>query len=160
MYIKNENIEMAEKLANEAIEMDPNNAESYYILGKVYQSKNMVDEALDNYKTALTYPHVNNNIYFNIGVMYEKKKEFKEAVHSYKQCLSLDQTHFGAAIHLAAQLANLGEYAKAKKYFKHCIKLNQNSVPAHFGIGKILHHAEEDYNEALKHYKIVTSRDQ
>lgn len=62
----------------------------------------MVDEALDSYKTALTFPHVNNNIYFNIGIMYEKKREFRDAVHSYKQCLSLDQTHFGAAIHLAA----------------------------------------------------------
>ena len=60
---------------------------------------------------------------------------------------------------MAAQLANLGEYQKAKKYFKHCIKLNQNSVPAHFGLGKIIHHAEEDHNEALKHYKIVVNRD-
>lgn len=62
----------------------------------------MIDEALDNYKTALNFPHTNNNIYFNIGVMYEKKKNYKEAVHAYKQCLSIDQTHFGAAIHLAA----------------------------------------------------------
>ena len=82
--------------------MDPNNADSYYILGKIYQQKDMVDEALDNYKTALNFPHTNNNIYFNIGVMYEKKKNYKEAVHAYKQCLSIDQTHFGAAIHLAA----------------------------------------------------------
>ena len=54
----------------------------------------------------------------------------------------------------------MGEYTKAKKYFKHCIKLNQNSVPAHFGLGKIIHHVEEDLNEALKHYKIVISREQ
>lgn len=111
------------------------------------------------YRIALSLPHQNNNIYFNMGVLYEKKKMAKEAVQSYKQCLSIDQTHFGAAIHLAASLANLGEYPKAKKYFKHCIKLNQHSIPAHFGLAKILHHAEDDYNEALKHYRVSVARD-
>jgi Tfp pilus assembly protein PilF len=60
--------------------LDPNNSECHYIIGKVYQQKDMVDEALDSYKLALTFPHQNNNIYFNLGVMYEKKKEFKEAI--------------------------------------------------------------------------------
>ena len=48
--------------------------------------------------------------------------------------------------------------AKAEKYFKHCIKLNPTSVPAHFGLGKILHQ-DDMTHEALKHYKFVVEND-
>jgi len=33
----------------------------------------------------------------------------------------------------------MGENNKASKYFKHALKLDPNSVPANFGLGKILH---------------------
>lgn len=57
VYIKNGNIGIASDLAEAALEQDPNNSETHYIMGKVYQHKDMVDEALDSYKTALTFPH-------------------------------------------------------------------------------------------------------
>ena len=83
----------------------------------------------------------------------------KEAIYQFKQCLSLDQQHFGAAIHLATQLANLGDYTKAQKYFKHSLRLNPQSVPAHFGLAKILHQAQDEIDEALKHYRYVVEND-
>ena len=83
----------------------------------------------------------------------------KEAIQQFKQCLALDSQHFGAAIHLATQLANMSEYAKAQKYFKHSLKLNPQSVPAHFGLAKILHQAQNNPIEALKHYRFVVEND-
>jgi len=37
--------------------------------------------------------------------------------------------------------------------------LNPQSVPAHFGLAKILHQANDDIPEALKHYKFVVDND-
>lgn len=49
---------------------------------------------------------------------------------------------------------------KAEKYFKHCIKLNPVSVPAHFGLGKILHqYGINHFSDALLHYKYVVDND-
>jgi tetratricopeptide (TPR) repeat protein len=61
---------------------------------------------------------------------------------------------------LAAILANSGNYPKASKYFNHCIKLKGDSIPAHFGLAKILHHANEDYDQALVHYNYVIQIDE
>jgi tetratricopeptide (TPR) repeat protein len=149
----------AETMLKDAILRDPNNGDAQAALGKVYEKKDMIDEAIAAFQKALKLPHQNNNIYFNIGVLHERKKQAKEAIQFYKQCLSIDQSHFGAAIHLAALLANQGEYQKGKKYFKHCLKLNQASVPAHFGLAKILHHAEDDLDQALVHYNFVVQAD-
>lgn len=83
------------------------------------------------------FQKVNLQSHFYLGCQYEKRKELRSAIYHFKQCLLHDQAHFGACIHLATQLANVGEYGKSEKYFKHCIKLNKESVPAHFGLGKI-----------------------
>lgn len=69
----------------------------------------------------------------------------------YRQCLSIDTEHFGACLHLAAILANQGDTSKAKKYFAHALKLEPKSVPANFGLGKILQSTNEDLEAAIKH---------
>jgi tetratricopeptide (TPR) repeat protein len=59
---------------------------------------------------------------------------------------------------LATQLANIGDFAKAEKYFKHSIKLNKDSVPAHFGLGKI-YMQNDRTKEAFEEFKLVTEKD-
>jgi len=55
-------------------------------------------------------------------------------------------------------MANSGDLKKAEKYFKHCIRLQEKSIPAHFGLGKILH-SFNDYKQALLHLKYVIEND-
>jgi len=55
-------------------------------------------------------------------------------------------------------LANTGDFKKAEKYFKHCCKLETKSVPAHFGLGKILHQFEK-FSDAIKQFKMVIDLD-
>ena len=125
-------------------------AEATLNLGRVLEKQGKNDEALVQFKKGLELSQTKTQdkqdaqkqlrqAHFHIGCQYERIKEFKNSIYHFKQCLLYDQSHFGACIHLATQLANSGDFDKAQKYFKHCIKLNPTSVPAHFGLGKILH---------------------
>ena len=136
----------AEQMSAKVIQLQDDLPEAYIIRGRIHENKNQQDEALANFKKGLEIAKEQANpdqkqlisAHFHLGCQYEKIKEFKLSVFHFKQCLLFDQQHFGSCIHLATQLANTGDFLKAEKYFRHCIKLNPLSVPAHFGLGKIL----------------------
>jgi Tfp pilus assembly protein PilF len=46
-------IEIAEKMLKEAIEVDPRIGDAHAALGKIYEKREMNDEAIDSYKKAL-----------------------------------------------------------------------------------------------------------
>ena len=71
---------------------------------------------------------------------------------------ALEQQNRTADQYLATQLANVGEFSKAEKYFRHCIKLDKKSVPALFGLGKIMMHHNQS-REAFDQFKLVTEID-
>jgi tetratricopeptide (TPR) repeat protein len=52
-YRQLEQYEQAEKYLLEAVELDPQNSQAFYILGRVYHLQNLKDKALEAYFTAL-----------------------------------------------------------------------------------------------------------
>jgi len=62
-------------------------------------------------------------------------------------------------LHLATLQANAGEAQKAAKYFKHALKLDPTNIPAHFGLGKILHSTSENIDAPIEHYEFVIKND-
>lgn len=140
----------AETMLKKALTQDEEIPEAHMTLGRIYEKYGRNDEAIEYFKKGIKLSLAQNfqrgtlqgNFY--LGCQYEKKKELKQAIYHFKQVLLHDQSHFGACIHLATQLANLGEFSKAEKYFKHCVKLDYTSVPAHFGLGKVLLHFEKN----------------
>lgn len=70
-------------------------------MGRVYEKKNLIDEAVQSYEKALKQPVTNINAYYHLGVIHEKKKDYKKSIQLFKQCLLVDQEHFGACLHLA-----------------------------------------------------------
>lgn len=60
---------------------------------------------------------------------------------------------------MATLLANTGENKKAAKYFNHALKLNPNSIPANFGMGKILHTITGVGGSSIPYFKRVLELD-
>ena len=151
VYLREEaTLKDAKDIIKMVVRQNPNLCEGYIQLGRVYDKEGKHDDALETFKKALQISTLdknnkkaNLNAHFFTGCQYEQLKDPKQSIFHFKQCLLFDQSHFGACIHLATQLANSGDFPKAEKYFRHCIKLNPTSVPAHFGLGKILQHFEQ-----------------
>lgn len=101
----------------------------------------------------------NVSAHFYYAVLCDKQKDTNKAISLLKKCLLIDQEHFPSCIHLATFLANQGENQKASKYFKHALKLDPNSVPANFGLGKILHALTESVEASIPYYEKVINKD-
>lgn len=130
------------------------------VLGRTYERLDKNDLALKTYEKAVSVPNCQNvSAFFYLGVLQDRQKQYDEAVKNLKQCLVLDQENFGACIHLATLLANTGENKKACKYFKHALKLNPKSIPANFGMGKILHAITSSGGQSIPYFKKVLELD-
>ena len=130
------------------------------VLGRTFERMENPTAARAVYQKAVSQPNCQNvSAFFYMGVLLDKQKEYDEAVKNLKQCLVIDQENFGACIHLATLLANTGENKKAAKYFKHALKLNQNSIPANFGMGKILHAITSLGGSSIPYFKKVLELD-
>ncbi len=127
-------------ILNKTLKQNPDCIDAMVVLGRAYERLNDIPSAKQVYERAVAVPNCQNvSAFFYLGVLLDKCKEFDRAISMLKQCLAIDTENFGACIHLATLLANTGENKKAAKYFKHALRLNPKSVPANFGMGKILH---------------------
>lgn len=59
IYVKDDDsrVDEAEKLLKEAIEVDYNQSDAHAVLGKVHEKKGRIDEAIEEFKIALRFPH-------------------------------------------------------------------------------------------------------
>ncbi len=49
-------------------------------MGRIYEKKNLVDQAVYCYEKALKQPVTNINAYYYLGVIHEKKKDYKKSI--------------------------------------------------------------------------------
>ena len=73
---------MAKIQLDEALRLDPNNADAYLGMGSLYEELNEPDKALENYKKAIKYNSRNAYAYYRVGVIYENKGMLPEAVNN------------------------------------------------------------------------------
>ncbi|TNV86060.1 hypothetical protein FGO68_gene7424 [Halteria grandinella] len=149
-------------LARKSLRLNPMDADTQLLLGKILDKKGLHTEAVEAINISIKLQSGDQppraNVFFHLGGVYERAKDFKKAVLNYKKCLTLDTKHFGACLHLANLLANVGEGQRAAKYFKHAIKVGGESeqavgkesiVNAYFGLGKTLQQYSDNKDAPL-----------
>jgi len=67
-------------MLQEALSKDPNHSDGHIALGKIYERKGLIDEAIEELKLALKNPIANFGVYFSLGLLHEKKKKTKESI--------------------------------------------------------------------------------
>ena len=87
-------IDKALKDFRKVIKIDPKNAKSHYILGKIYQMKNQSDLAIEEYTKAIKFDSENNiddyRIYYNRGNSYYKINQLSSAIEDYTKAIKIN----------------------------------------------------------------------
>lgn len=71
------------KLATQAINLDPNNADAHQCAGNAYMSKADYESAIDHYKKALENDTDNGDRYFNLGYAYASDNQPVKALEMF-----------------------------------------------------------------------------
>ena len=103
-----QDLDHAERLLRQSIELDGFVPETLVWLGRVCEKKGNMDEARSLFQRAVDCPNCAMvDAFFYLGVICEKQKDYKKAILHLKTCLQLDKEHFWACLHYATLLGEL-----------------------------------------------------
>lgn len=66
----------------EALRLDPKNADAYLGFGNLYEELGNIEKAIENYELAIKYNSKNAYAYYRLGVIYKDEGKLPEAVHN------------------------------------------------------------------------------
>ena len=105
VFSQGEELENAQK----KVQQNPNDAETHFELGIIYNNLSFYQDAIFSYKEAIRIKPDFLDAHFNLGLTYEKLGYYQDAISSYKEALKInpkDTIVHTNLDHLEEQMAN------------------------------------------------------
>lgn len=135
----------------QALALDPKQANIYGNMAESYRILGKMDEALNAYNKAIEINPNEGAFYTNMGVVLDKMGKGEEALEAYKKASALNpggsaQSHFN----MGAAFANNGKTQEAIEAFRKAIAADPNFADAYYQLGMSLSGTPETMEEAVK----------
>ncbi|MCC0177554.1 tetratricopeptide repeat protein [Waterburya agarophytonicola K14] len=141
VYCQEHNWRKAILACKNALELDPNTADAYKILGDILYRQGKEAEALGVYAKALTINPNSATVYANLGTLYADRQDWHKALDYYQQAIILDPNAAIAYRNLAQVWEELGDTDQALECLCQAINLDPSILAAedYFDFGKELY---------------------
>lgn len=113
----------AREYAQKAVAADPQNAQTYFSLGFIYETMGNLPEAVGAYQKSVEIDPSNPEVYYNLGNVYVKLEKPKEAVSFYLKAVKQDPLHMDTWVNLSILAYQQGDFANAVTYCDEAILL-------------------------------------
>lgn len=110
----------------------------HYRLAKVFCSKNLFKDAIENLKMAIEIKPDFTRAYRRLGLIYLKKKHYEPALNIYKKALQVNPDYPDILNCLGVVYTQLGKYELAKDFLQQAIRIKSNFIEANFNLGIVL----------------------
>ena len=168
-FAKKQNDKIRKQEAQKAVDLNPNDSESYYILWMAYgfdpddprikraialnprfsaayadlglslYLRGRYDEAISNWKKGLEINPRNFVLLINLGAAFEKKGFYDEALLSYKKALEINPHHSSAYGNIGGALGKKGLYDEAILNLRKALEINPRNSDAYNSMGDVLY---------------------
>jgi tetratricopeptide (TPR) repeat protein len=141
-----------------AVEYMPDYATAHYNLGLMFQKQNRLDEAANEYKSALVYmrdPVEASNVFNNLAVLREQQNEPAEALRAYDAALRIDPYDIPSRIGRGMLEYRRASLDAAQVDLSWAVRLDPNNAMTCYWLGRVLEDkgnialAESAYETAL-----------
>ena len=128
------------------------------LLGSLLAKEGKFDEAIDHYKTALTWKPEYPEAHFFLGNALDQQGKLDAAISEYEQALRYKPIQEQAHIFLGAALAKQRKLEEAKSHYIAALKINPESAVAHNNLARVLQ-TEGKSDDAMEHYSAALKFD-
>lgn len=120
------------KFFNRAIQVDPDFAYSYTLLGHELVVTEELEKALGCYRKAIHKDPRHYNAWFGIGTIYSKQERFQMAEIHYRHALKINRKNSVILVHIGVMQYYLGKAEQAVHTISEAIKLEAKNPLAKF----------------------------
>lgn len=138
-FYQQQNDPIAISYYQNGLKVDPKNVELHYNLGKMFQDMDKLEEAEQEYKTAIAIDSTHIPSLNNLGYLYldDNIKKYDEAVKLFTQVLQINPKFVYAICNRGVAYEYLGNYVAARKDYEEALKLSTNFEPAILGLNRL-----------------------
>jgi len=149
-------IDIAQKLYNQVLKIDPNYAKAHNNLGIIFKGLGENQKEKECYEKAIEIDPNYADAHNNLGIILQELGEKQKAKECYEKAIEIDPNYADAHNNLGVIFEKLEDYNKAKSYYKKATEIDPNSANAHNNLGAILQElgekqkAKECYEKAIE----------
>jgi tetratricopeptide (TPR) repeat protein len=136
---------------NQAIRLNPSDANSRSNRGAAYARKGDYDRAIEDYDEVVRLNPSHADAFSNRGVAYARKGDYDRAIEDYDEAIRLNPKHAIALYGRGNAYRRKGDYDRAIQSYDQAIELNPNHANAFSNRG-IAHGRKRDFDRAIQDY--------
>ena len=145
-------------LWSKTVTQSPESGVAHGSLGRAYQERGMLSEAIAEYETAVKLMPNHYKAYYNMGVVYDQKGEFSKALDQLKMAININPHFANAHYNLAVLYFKQGSTADAIRHFNKVIELEPEDIEARNNLG-VAYAMQGNLNQALVEWENVLKID-
>ena len=158
VYFVQGNYPQAEREFKRVLKLDPDYAEAWNYLGKVYDEEDKTDLALQQFDRALTFPQylTPDLAQYNKGRVYLKRKQPDQALLAFTAALRVNPNHALAAFEAGRIYEDQGAVREAIMAFGITTRQLPDFVEGHYHLAKayaragMAENAQEEYRKVVE----------
>lgn len=150
-YINEGHLEDAATAYRQLIELDPDNADTYYLLSLVYLEQKHFSLSCQTIQTAIEKNPDNANYYSCLGDSQFADGNCQAAYQSYEKALKCHPGDMDTLLNLGNVLHSMGDFDQAITCYQQIIARTPNHIKAINNIGKV-NYDRGNINESVEYY--------
>ncbi|KAJ1489147.1 hypothetical protein T484DRAFT_3534865 [Baffinella frigidus] len=123
-----QNVTTAIQLLTKASEIDPSDAQSWYILGRCQVGVREYNKAHHAYQQAVYRDERNPTLWCSIGILYYKIGQYKEALDAYSKATRFNPFMSAVWYNLGTLYESCKQPPDAKDAYQHALEIDKDSV--------------------------------
>ncbi|MGH9818815.1 MAG: tetratricopeptide repeat protein [Pyrinomonadaceae bacterium] len=150
------NVQLKNEVLNAKLANVPKDALTHYAKGQQLAQNNKVDDAIGEFRSALTEYPTFTECYLEIGKLYLTHGKIEDAINSFRNAIKLEPKNFEAHVNLGISLLNEKKYDEAEPELVTAAYLNRAAVTPHYYIG-LIYAEKRQYDIAQKAFETAQS---
>ena len=158
-YHNNGEYDKAIEIFKKAVELNPNDDDSWRLLGNSYNRNGQIEEAIKYYLKAAELNPDDSRNWFNLGISYSNNEQYKEAINSFLKVVELNPDDSYSWYGLGNSYIKNEQVEDAIKSLLKATELNSNDYQSWLDLAISYIHNEQ-YEEAMNSFIEATKLNQ